>query len=189
MKYILFPFILFFSCTSPSNHFKSFRKNFSSEELKIITQSKEIIQNAYFGTFITIDKKGQPRARVMEPFAPTKDFIIWLATNPKSRKVHQISNNSKVTMHYFDKTNLGYVSLMGTATLVNDEAIKAAKFKDGWDKFYPNQKEDYLLIKFVPEILELISIPNGFTGDSLDWKPHGVVLRTSNDVISNDSKY
>ncbi len=161
------------------NSEKQYRVDFSAQEQKIITQSKKIIQNTYFGTFITIDEKGQPRARVMEPFVPTDDFIIWLATNPKSRKVHQIRNNSKVTMHYFDKTNLGYVSLMGNATLVNDEAIKATKFKDGWDKFYPNQKEDYLLIKFVPEILELISIPNGFTGDSLDWKPHGVVLRTS----------
>ena len=170
--------IFLFSCSGIESD-KQFRDNFTLEEQKIINQSKEIIKNTYFGTFITIDKSGQPRARVMEPFAPTEDFIIWLATNPKSRKVNQIKNNPKATMHYFDKSNLGYVSLMGNATLVNDDAIKATKFKDGWDKFYPNQKEDYLLIKFVPETLELISIPNGFTGDEVDWKPHGVVLRTS----------
>lgn len=174
-KLLLLLFI--FSCSGIEID-KVFRNDFSNEEQKIISQSKEIIKNTYFGTFITIDKNGQPRARVMEPFAPDENFIIWLATNPKSRKVSQIKNNPKTTLHYFDKSNLGYVSLMGKATLVNDEATKATKFKDGWDKFYPNQKEDYLLIKFVPEMLELISIPNGFTGDSLDWKPHRVELRT-----------
>lgn len=113
----------------------------------------------------------------MEPFAPAEEFIIWLATNPKSRKVNQIKTNSKTTLHYFDKANLGYVSLMGDAYLVNDKAIKEAKWKDGWENFYPNKDKDYLLIKFVPQTLELISIPNEFTGDSVTWMPHKVTLR------------
>ena len=179
MKY-LFPLLFLFSCTPTKTKHKTeqtVRTNFSDEQQKIIQQARAIIKNCYFGTFITIDKNGQPRARVMEPFAPDENFVIWLATNPKTRKVKQLQNNPKATMHYFDKANLGYVSLMGKATLVNDEATKASKFKNGWDKFYPNQKEDYLLIKFVPEALELISIPNGFTGDELDWKPHRIELK------------
>ena len=70
-----------------------------------------------------------------------------------------------------------YVSLMGNAYLVNDKTIKAQKFKEGWDKFYPNKKEDYLLIKFTPETLELISVNNKYPGDSVTWKPHQVILR------------
>lgn len=173
---LLLIIILVASCTNKEVP-ESLRRDFSNEEQKIIIHSKKIIKEAYFGTLITIDNEGQPRARVMEPFTPDENFIIWLATNPKSRKVAQIEKNSLVTLHYYDKANFGYVSLMGSAYLINDESIKASKFKEGWDQFYKNQKEDYLLIKFIPKTLELISIPNKFTGDSITWKPHQVLLR------------
>jgi len=179
MKKAVFVFLisLFFSCDDITVVSEKIRTNFTPNEQEIIKTAEKIIADTYFATVITIDKTGQPRARVMEPFEPTENFIIWLATNPKSRKVTQIKQNDAMTLHYFDKANLGYVSLMGTAFLVDDEAIKASKFKDGWDKFYKNQKEDYLLIKFVPKTLELISIPNNFTGDAVTWKPHQVKLR------------
>ena len=179
MKYFLFAMSIFtfLSCTNVNSAQEDIRSDFTHEEQKIINLSKEIIKETYFATLITVDKNGQPRARVMEPFEPDNNFIIWLATNPKSRKVAQLKNNSRATLHYFDKNDLGYVSLMGNAFLINDEVIKSKKFKDGWHKFYKNQKEDYLLIKFIPKTLELISIPNEFTGDSLTWKPHQVQLR------------
>jgi len=179
MKNFLFAMSIFtfLSCTNVSSIQQEIRDDFTQEEQKIINLSKEIIKETYFATLITVDKNGQPRARVMEPFEPDKNFIIWLATNPKSRKVAQLKNNSKTTLHYFDKNNLGYASLMGNAFLVNDEVIKSQKFKDGWDKFYKNQKEDYLLIKFIPKTLELISVTNQYNGDSLTWKPHQIRLR------------
>ena len=179
MKYLSILLVIFvlFSCDSEQEVSKVFRANFSQPEKEILTASRKIIKDCYFGTLINIDQNGQPRARAMEVFAPENDFTIWMATNPKSRKVAQIKNNSQVTMHYFDKNNLGYVSLMGNAFIVNDNAIKAEKWKEGWEQFYQNQEEAYLLIKFIPETLELISIPNGFTGDVATWQPHKLVLR------------
>jgi len=179
MKYLFLLTLVLFSCkvsTSKSDS-KMLRKNFTLEEQEVIKVAKNIMENTYFGTFITIDEEGQPRARVMEPFAPDDEFIIWLATNPKSRKVAQITSNPQATIHYFDKEHLGYVSLMGHAFLVNDKEIKATKWKDGWENFYPNKDKDFLLIKFVPNTLELISVPNKYTGDSINWKPHSVNLR------------
>lgn len=179
MKYFA-TFLLFFtllSCTQKQEQIKQYQTDFSQQEKEILATSRKIITDSYFGTLITIDQKGQPRARVMEVFAPETDFTIWMATNPKSRKVNQIKKNSKVTMHYFDKNSMGYVSLMGDAFIINDNAIKAEKWKDGWEQFYQNQEEAYLLIKFIPEALELISISNGFTGDENTWQPHKVVLR------------
>ncbi len=80
-------------------------------------------------------------------------------------------------MHYYDKAKFSYVSLMGNAFIINDSLLKSTKFKAGWEKFYKNQQEDYLLIKFIPNSLELISVTNGFSGDSLSWQPHRVELR------------
>ena len=175
--YAILCLILLFSCDEKEKIVVEIRQDFSIEEQKILKEAKQIIKDTYFGTLITIDKKGQPKARVMEPFSPDENFIIWLATNPRSRKVTQLKNNPKATLHYYNKTNFAYVSLYGNAFLVNDDSIKATKFKEGWEQFYKNQKEDYLLVKFIPKTLELISISNKYTGDSITWKPHQVILR------------
>ncbi len=176
MKYFYF-FILvsFISCQSKIDK-NSFRNNFSEEESEILQTADSIIKAAYYTTLITLDNKNQPRARIVEPFLPEKNYVIWMATNPKSRKVNQLKNNAITTLHYFDKSKLAYVSLMGNAFLVNNDSIKKEKFKDGWEKFYANQEEAYLLIKFVPKTLELISISDNYFGDKTTWKPHQVNL-------------
>ena len=156
---------------------KKLRSNFTTEEVAIIETSNEIIDSAYYCTLISIDKNGQPRARIMEPFRPDDNYEIWLATNPKSRKVQQIKNNSKSTVNYFNKAELSYVSLMGNAFIVNDEDIKSQKWKEGWEQHYKNKKEAYILIRFVPESLELVSYKKGYTGDKITWAPDLVKLR------------
>ncbi len=175
--YVIFCVAILFSCEKKVIASGKFRQDFSSKEQELLKEAKIIIEDTYFGTFITIDKNGQPKARVMEPFAPDENFVIWLATNPRSRKVTELKNNTTATVHYYNKTKFAYVSLYGNAFLVNDETIKAQKFKKGWEQFYKNKKDDYLLIKFIPNTLELISISNKYTGDSITWKPHLVVLR------------
>ena len=172
--------LLFSSCKKDTQITESTIIDLTSEEQKIITTARAIIDEAYFGTLITINSKGQPKSRVMEPFSPDDDLIIWLATNPRSRKATEIKANSTATLNYFNKTKMEYVSLMGNAFLENDETLKAEKFKDGWDKFYPNKKEDYLLIKFIPNTLELVSASNQYPGDSVTWTPHHVILRKQN---------
>ncbi len=177
MKYlIVFSLVVLFSCNSEKQE-KIYRKNFTKQEQRIIKISRDIIKSAYFTSLISLDENLQPRARIVEPFIPKKDFVIWMATNPKSRKVAQIKRNSKVTLHYFDKNKLAYVSLMGNAFLVNDIDKKQEIWKEGWEKFYPNKKTDYLLIKFIPNILEMISITDNFNGNKNTWMPHRVILR------------
>lgn len=153
------------------------RKDFTVEDLTVIGISKDIIKSSYYCTLITIDEDGQPRARIMEPLEPDNNFEIWLATNPKSRKIKQIDNNSKATINYFNKADLSYISLMGNAFIVDDNEIKAQKWKQSWEKFYKNQKEDYILIRFIPQTLELISYSKGYSGDKRTWAPHKVELR------------
>ena len=172
----MFIAFLFSACHTNTPNNVVFKTSFSLEEQKILRIADSIINSAYYASLITLDANYQPRARIVEPFSPEKNYVIWMATNPKSRKVTQLKNNSSTTLHYFDKNKLAYVSLMGNAFLVNDIASKNRFWKDGWENFYPNKDKDYLLIKFVPKSLELISISDGFTGDNTTWKPHLVTL-------------
>ncbi len=175
-KYLIILIFLLFSCQQTTQEKPSYRQDFTPQEVKVMHAARKIIDGAYYGTFITLNNKEQPKARIMEPFKPDEHFVIYLATTPKSRKVSEIKNNPTATLHYFDKTRVGYVSLMGKAFIENDTAVKHKLWKAGWERFYKNQNNDYLIIKFIPKYLELISIPEGFTGDKETWEPSRVSL-------------
>lgn len=131
---------------------------------------REIIVASKNCALITVDSLGRADARTMDPFLPEEDFTIWMATNPKSKKVQDILNNPKVTLYYFDKNDPGYVTIKGNATLVNDADKKEKFWKDEWKNFYKDRKTDYLLIKVVPNKLHIISESHKILGDSITWR-------------------
>ncbi len=161
-------FISFISCKKEE---QPKAKAFSKETLKVLKSARQVIDSAYFATVITITKKGEAKARIMEPFKPEKDFSIMLATNPKTRKIKELKQNNNMTLHYFEKNNPAYVTLIGKATIVNDSITKSKYFKKGWEAFYANRTNAYTLIKFTPKSLEMINIRDGYTGEKEDWKP------------------
>jgi len=137
----------------------------------LLRAAREIIIAAGVCTLITIDEDGRARARAMDAFLPEEDFTIWFATNPKSRKVKQIEHDPRVTLYYFDKASSGYVMLHGHAQLIDNEKEKEMHWKEAWANFYPDYPAGYLLIKVVPDWLELISERHGIIGDALTWQP------------------
>ncbi len=132
--------------------------------------AREIITISKNCALITVDSSGVANARTMDPFLPEEDFTIWLATNPKSRKVQDILYNDKVTLYYFDKNDPGYVTIQGNAILINDTDKKEKFWKEEWKNFYKDRKTDYLLIKVVPRKLHVISERYKILGDSISWK-------------------
>lgn len=179
MKYFSFLIVLVLSmsCTRTDTFEKEYRQNFTESEKEILAAAEKIMNACEYVSLITIDTDGQARARVMETLEPETGFVIWMGTNPKSRKVPQIAANSRVTLHYFDQAKMGYVSLMGKAFIINDTEKKSKKWKDGWENFYKNRTDDFMLIKFIPETIEVIGMLDGFSGDAKTWAPHKVIVR------------
>ena len=174
MKFYKFSFVLLIisiiSCNKAVQ--KPIPKKIFSKTTQVkLEKARQIIDSAYFATVITINKSGEAKARIMEPFKPDEDFNIILATNPKTRKVTEIANNNNMTIHYFEKNNPAYVTLIGKATIINDSITKSKYFKKGWEAFYANRTNAYTLIKFEPKQLEMISIRDGYTGNKVNWRP------------------
>ncbi len=144
----------------------------SKDSLVLIAH--EIIDAAHFVALISLDADGHPQARVMDPFPPEADMTVWLATNPRSRKVEQIRKDNRVTLYYFDTSGLGTVTLMGTARLVDDPDEKAKRWKPGWEAFYPDRDSSYLLIEVRPVRMEIVSVKHGLSGDPQTWTPDWV---------------
>lgn len=144
--------------------------------LKLISAAKEIISSASTCALITLDKDGKPSVRAMETLPIDHNFIVWFGTNPKSRKVAQIKRDSRVTLYYLDSDASGYVTIHGTAEIINNNKAKKAHWKKEWDAFYPNKEKGYVLIKVTPKSMEVISNSRGVSGDSITWKVPEVVF-------------
>jgi general stress protein 26 len=127
-----------------------------------LAAARAIVENAEYCFLITMDAGGQPQARLMQPFAPAGDFTIWMGTHPRTRKVEQIRANPKVTVAYQDAKAPGYVTLIGTAKVVDSLEARKAHWRDDWGDFFPGGPagSNYALIEFKPQRIELISAAN-----------------------------
>ena len=144
---------------------------------KLIATAREIMVTARYCALITLDSSGRPQARTLDPFAPDENMVVWLGTNPRSRKVAAIRRNPRVTLYYFDRESQAYVAITGIARLINDSKAKLKWWKDEWQAFYPNRTKDYLLIRVEPEKLEVVNVKKGIVGDPHTWKPPSVTFR------------
>ncbi|NQT23953.1 pyridoxamine 5'-phosphate oxidase family protein [candidate division KSB1 bacterium] len=132
----------------------------------LLTLARTIIDSAQCRTFITVDENGKPQARAMSPFTPEEDMVIWLGTNPRSRKVKQIKNNPNVMVYYYDTKGHSYVSVAGLAQIVDDSDKLSHYWKESWTRYYPEPEKDYVLIKVVPKRMEICSFEYNLLWDS-----------------------
>jgi general stress protein 26 len=155
------------------------RKQLSQAEL--VAAARAIMTAARFCALITLDSSGRPQARTLDPFPPDEQMVVWLATNPRTRKVGEIRRNPRVTLYYFDREEQAYVTIYGIARLVNDPKEKAKHWKDEWKDFYPDRARDFLLIVVKPEKLEIVNVKRGIVGDPNTWKPRSVSFPKQNE--------
>ena len=135
----------------------------AADRAAVLKAAREIARKARYATFVTIGLDGQPQARIVDALGPDEDFAVWVATNPATRKVAEIAKDPRVTLSFFEPSFPAFVTLVGTATVVTDPAVKAKHWKDAWAPFYKNESRgaDFLLLMFVPRRLEIVSEAHG----------------------------
>ena len=148
------------------------------DRVQVLAAAADLMQAARYCTFVTIDEEGQPRARMVDPFPREKDMTVWMATKAATRKVAQIRKNPRATLLCFDGAKKGYVTLLGTAAIVDDPAEKARRWKPEWKDFYDdeNRGKDYILIRLKPTRLEVLSPAHGLGNDPRTWLPPSLEL-------------
>jgi general stress protein 26 len=96
-------------------------------------------------------------------------MVVWIATRPVTRKVEQLRADPRATLYWFDAVRREYVTIMGSARLVDDLAEKERRRDTVSPELYPNWPDDYLLIEVTPTTLEVLG--RGLEPDPLTWKP------------------
>jgi general stress protein 26 len=167
IRFILVLLILFIASSLSAQEPQVYAQQDISRD-SLLTLARTIIDSAQCRTLITVDENGKPHARTMSPFPPEEDMVIWLGTNPTTRKVRQIKSNPNVIVFYYDTKGFSYVSVAGKASIVDDPEKRAHYWKESWTRFYPDPDKDYTLIEVTPERLELVSFKF-----NLFWDPTG----------------
>ena len=142
----------------------------------------EVMNAARYATLVTVGPDGHPQARIVDPLlAP--DRTIWIATNPRSRKVGEIRRDSRVTLLFFNPAASEYVTVIGRARAVTDPKTKAARWKAEWAPFYKGGAEgpDFLLYEVRPSRLVASSARLGLANDPQTWKPVIIEMNTKGD--------
>jgi len=141
--------------------------------------AREIMVSARYCALITLDAAGAPAVRAMDPFPPQEDLVVWLGTNARTRKVADLSRDPRAALYCHDSAAGAYVTLRGTAVAVTDPAAKASHWKAEWKDFYEDEfrGDDYVLLRFEPEIAEIISMKHGIATDPRGFAPAILRLR------------
>ena len=131
----------------------------------MLVAAREIIKGTSYCGFVTVDATGQPQIRTMNPFPVNDELITWFATSRTSRKVQEIKNNPKVCVYFADHTSArGYVNITGTAKVIDDKDLLIKMKRDYWNGI-PNWQDIFVLIKIVPNTLEVVNYKHGLSGD------------------------
>lgn len=139
----------------------------------IVVAARDVMATARYCTLVTIDSAGHPQARVVDPFPPEADMVVWVGTQPLTRKVAQIRADPRVTMLCYEPARMAYVTLLGTAEIVTDSNEKARHWKPEWSGFYKdaNRGDDYVLLRIRTKRIEIASEAHGMRNDPLTWRP------------------
>jgi general stress protein 26 len=154
---------------------------------ELIKLARDIIAKTPHCFVITINRIGQPNARLMEHFAPEDDLTLWIGTDAVSQKVTHIIENTQVTIADEDPANYAYVMLQGSAQIVQNPDIQRQYWREDWREFFPEGPEstNYVLIKFTPHRLEMMSHAQGIAPSRFGLKPI-VLIRQPDDTWAVD---
>ena len=155
--------------------------NSAERRQAVLSAARRIMLAVRYCAVISSGESRWPQARTVDPFPPDEAderMRVWFATNPSSRKVAQIRRQPRVTLHYFDAhaPEQGYATLLGRARLVNDKAEKARRWKEGWEAYWPDRGDSYLLVEVTPERIEVFSPKHGVAADPVTWQPAAVEM-------------
>lgn len=106
----------------------------TEEFLKI---ARELVERQKFCFAISVASCGEANARIVQPRKLTQDWSVDFATRTTCRKFREIESSGKITLAYQDDTDRAYVSLVGSAVIVDDIELKRTR----WTALTPEERE------------------------------------------------
>jgi general stress protein 26 len=144
----------------------------------VVRAASEVMTKARYCSLVTLGLDGELQARVVDPFAPDESLTIWIGTRVVTRKVAEVSKDPRATLVCYEPADQAYVTWIGRADVVREAAEKARHWKPEWAAYYKdaNRGDDYVLIRFRPRRVEVVSPAHKLMNDPTTWQPASVSL-------------
>ncbi len=107
-----------------------------------IEKLRELINDIDIAMLTTVEADGTLRSRPMGTQKAEFDGDLWFLTRVDTPKVDEIQRESRVNVSYAKPDKNRYVSVSGTAVLVNDKARIDAFWEPIYKAFFPEGKDD-----------------------------------------------
>jgi general stress protein 26 len=126
---------------------------------------REMMAAVPYCFFMTQNGNGRINARLMQPFPPEEDLTLYFGTSPNSRKAADIRANQRVSVAFQSNQENAYVTLNGSARLIDNLADRQRYWLAEWQPFFPYgpDGDDYVLIRFAPDRIETLNFARGIT--------------------------
>ncbi len=141
---------------------------------RVLIAAKQTMEAAGVNCLLTtLDTSGCPRARIMAAVDAGPDMSLWFVTNPATRKVEQIRKDRRAMVAWYDAKGQGYLTLNGEISFVDDPNEKQHHWREEMRVFFPGgpDTKDFMVLKFVPSHLELLSFSLGIATTPFAWRP------------------
>ncbi|MBW4692408.1 MAG: pyridoxamine 5'-phosphate oxidase family protein [Lyngbya sp. HA4199-MV5] len=118
----------------------------------------------------TIDKSGNLHSRPMSCNGEfDDDGTLWFFTSSQSPKVDEIDRQQQVNVSFADPNKQEYVSLSGTAQIVQDQQQLQRRWRPTLQAWFPKGLEDptIALLKVTIAKAEYWDAPSGFVAHTL----------------------
>jgi len=154
---------------------------------RVLEAVRASLESVEYCFLITLGESGEPHARLVQPFEPEEDLTLWVGTWVKSRKVQEIQRDSRVTLAFYDEEDTAYVTLKGSADIESGLENRKKYWREEWIGFLPEGPEgdDYVVIKFVPERIEMMSFGRGILPPPYGLRP-AVLVRSADSWVVAD---
>jgi general stress protein 26 len=131
-----------------------------------------VIRQARFCWLVTENYDSSPAIRPMGQILEADEHLqVRFITDRRSRKAEEICNNGRVQLLFSRESADAFVILAGDALVVTDRETIAARWKRGYDQYFPTA-EDRLHAAFIevrPRVLKLWI--RGVTPEPYGFKP------------------
>lgn len=116
----------------------------------------DIIRTFRVGALITVDNAGTVTARPMLAAEHLNVPALWFASPLDTEKVQAVRENPNVGVYFSEDAGRRYISLSGTAELVDDQKTIESKWIEPWREWFIDgpESDNIILIKFTPERAE-----------------------------------
>ncbi|MBD2166385.1 pyridoxamine 5'-phosphate oxidase family protein [Calothrix membranacea FACHB-236] len=122
----------------------------STDRNQHIYQLRELIQDIGCSMLTTVDEDGSLHSRPMDKSSDIQpDGTLWFFTNASSHKVFEIEHRQQVNLSFSSPNQKRYVSVSGSAELVNDRNKMQELWKPELESWFPQglNEPDIALLK------------------------------------------